>query len=220
MKITEFGFVSTPPIPSNCDCLHLVDAGRCSGRHPRLEISSNHSDSKCKLPLTATANPPFQLALVGAWRWGAWVDLTPHVLWKIVGWGQLCVKPSGREEDGLWDLLALQHVETGHVLLQGPDTKTVAVLAVESPLLSVGCRGFLLLLPVLRGTQATPLWLVLWSQKNRKTQGWSLPSPTCSWDIPRREARRIVLPFGKQRDLCLACKLRSSGVKMFQVNGH
>lgn len=83
--------------------------------------------------------------------------LTPRVLRKILGWGQHCAKPSDREEDGLWDLLALQQVETGHVLLQGPDTKTVAVLAVESPLLSVGCRGFLLLLPVLRGTQATPL---------------------------------------------------------------
>lgn len=82
--------------------------------------------------------------------------LTPRVLRKILGWGQLRVKPGGREEDGIWDLLALQQVETGHVLLQGPDTKTVAVLVV-SPLLSVGCRGFLLLLPVLRGTQATPL---------------------------------------------------------------
>lgn len=83
--------------------------------------------------------------------------LTPRVLWKILGWGQLRAEPGDREEDGLWDLLALQQVETGHVLLQGPDTKTVAVLAVERPLLSVGCRSFLLLLPVLRGTQATPL---------------------------------------------------------------
>lgn len=55
------------------------------------------------------------------------------------------------------DLLALQQVESGHVLLQGPHTETVAVPAVESSLLPVGCRRLRLLLPVLGGTQAAPL---------------------------------------------------------------
>lgn len=50
------------------------------------------------------------------------------------------------------DLLALQQVETGHVLLQGAHTETAAVLAVESSLLPVGCRR----LP-LGGAQAAPL---------------------------------------------------------------
>lgn len=48
-KRTEIRFVSTPsppPTPSNCDCLHLVDSGRCIGRRPSAEISCNHSDSK------------------------------------------------------------------------------------------------------------------------------------------------------------------------------
>lgn len=71
--------------------------------------------------------------------------------WKqVTEWaGGRCMASGG--------LLALQQVETGHVLLQGPDTKTVAVLAVESALLPVGCRHLWLLLPILGGTQAVPL---------------------------------------------------------------
>lgn len=54
-------------------------------------------------------------------------------------------------------LLALQQVEASHVLLQGPDTEAVAVLAAESSLLPVGCRRLRLLLPILGGTQAASL---------------------------------------------------------------
>lgn len=174
MKITEFGFVSTPSTPSNCDCLHLVDAGRCSGRRPRLK--------SLLIAQTANANALWQPPLTRRFSSHWWVHGDEGLEWfshhvssgKFWAGGSSAVNPGDREEDGLWDLLALQQVETGHVLLQGPDTKTVAVLAVESPLLSVGCRGFPLLPPVLRGTQATPLWLVLWSQKKQKNSGVEL----------------------------------------------
>lgn len=55
------------------------------------------------------------------------------------------------------DLLALQQVESGHVLLQGLSTESAAVLAVENSHLPVGCGCIRLLLPILGGTQAAPL---------------------------------------------------------------
>lgn len=90
------------------------------------------------------------------------MGLTPRVLQgeTFFGCGQIRVETGdggGGRMCGLQDLLALQQVETGHVLLQGPGAEAVAVPAVESSLLPVGCTRLRLLLPIVGGAQAAPL---------------------------------------------------------------
>lgn len=200
-----------PSTPSNCDCLHLVDAGRCIGHRPRLK--------SLLITQTANANSLWQPPLTRRFRSHWWVHGDEGLEWfshhvssgKFWAGGSSAWSPATGKKMAPGVYLLSSRLRPAMCCSKDLTPKPLPFLLLRAPSSLSAAEASCFSFQSCGEPKLLLSDLYYDHRKDRKTQGWSLPSPTCSWDIPRREARRIVLPFGKQRDLCLACKLRSSG---------
>lgn len=125
-----------------------------------FSLCKHHPGRKCKFRLSQV-NHLYQTST--EWWMGVGTGAISKIIFSPERWGQLCAALSGRVDKGrdCLGLFALKEVETSHVLLQRFNAKSVAVLGVESSFLFDRCGCVLPFSPILRGTEAVPLWLVL-----------------------------------------------------------
>lgn len=125
-----------------------------------FSLCKHHPGRKCKFRLSQV-NHLYQTST--EWRMGVGTGAISKIIFSPERWGQLCAALSGRVDKGrdCLGLFALKEVETSHVLLQRFNAKSVAVLGVERSFLFDRCGCVLPFSPILRGTEAVPLWLVL-----------------------------------------------------------